>query len=99
MKPTAILVNTARGALVDEDAVAAALERGRLGAYPADVQATQPPALGSALLGARSTVLTPHMAALTEATYAKVCCVTARGVVEELDGAADVARSRAGEAT
>jgi glycerate dehydrogenase len=68
MKPTAILLNAARGPLVDEAAVAAALREGRLGGYGADVMSIEPPAADNPLLGAPRCVLTPHLAwASTEA--------------------------------
>ncbi|MDP3176792.1 MAG: NAD(P)-dependent oxidoreductase, partial [Spirochaetaceae bacterium] len=65
MKKGAYLVNTSRGPLVDEAAVAAALAAGRLGGYAADVYANEPPQ-GSPLLSAPRVVLTPHIGASTE---------------------------------
>jgi glycerate dehydrogenase len=62
MKDGAFLLNTARGGLVDEAAVAAALENGKLGGYAADVAITEPIPAGSPLLGAKNCILTPHMA-------------------------------------
>lgn len=62
MKPTAILINTGRGPLVDEQAVVTALHAGRLGAYCADVLATEPPAADNPLLSAPRCYLTPHIA-------------------------------------
>ena len=61
MKRTAILINTGRGPLVDEEAVAAALTKGRLGAYCADVVATEPPRADNPLLAAPRCYLTPHI--------------------------------------
>ena len=62
MKDGAILLNTARGGLVNEEAVAEALHQGTLRGYAADVVTTEPISVGSALLGARNCILTPHMA-------------------------------------
>ena len=59
MKPTAILVNTARGAIVDEDALADALEEGRIFGAGLDVYAAEPPA-GSRLIRCERTVTIPH---------------------------------------
>ena len=62
MKDTAILVNTGRGPLVDEEAVAAALHEGSLGAYCADVMAQEPPSKENPLFGEPNAYLTPHIA-------------------------------------
>lgn len=62
MKPTAILINTGRGPLVNEQAVAAALHAGHLTAYCADVVSTEPPAANNPLLTAPRCYLTPHIA-------------------------------------
>lgn len=62
MKPGAILINTGRGPLVDEEAVADALHEGRLGAYGADVMAQEPPRADNPLLHAPNAYLTPHIA-------------------------------------
>ena len=68
MKPTAILINTGRGPLIDDQAVANALQEGRLGAFCADVFTTEPPASNNPLLSQPNAFITPHIAwASTEA--------------------------------
>lgn len=62
MKQGAVVINTARGPLVDGEAMAAALEAGQVGAYLADVMDVEPPRGDEPLLSAPHTVITPHVA-------------------------------------
>ncbi|MGF0114927.1 D-2-hydroxyacid dehydrogenase family protein [Promicromonospora sp. Marseille-Q5078] len=69
MKPTAYLVNTSRGPLVDTDALLAALHDGRIAGAGLDVYDVEPLPADHPLRSAPRTVLTPHLGYVTEATY------------------------------
>jgi glycerate dehydrogenase len=62
MKPTAFLINTSRGPLIDEEALAEALNQGRLAGAGLDVLATEPPAENHPLYTAKNCYITPHIA-------------------------------------
>lgn len=83
MKPGARLVNCARGGLIDEATVAAALADGRLAGAAFDVYATEPPE-GSPLVGAPNVVLTPHLGASTVEAQRDVSVQIAEQVVAAL---------------
>ena len=61
MKPSALLINTARGALIDEVALAKALEQGAIAGFAADVLSVEPPPADNPLLSAKNTIITPHI--------------------------------------
>jgi phosphoglycerate dehydrogenase-like enzyme len=72
MKPTAVLVNTARGALVDVEALAEALRAKRIRAAALDVFETEPPPEDSPLKGLDNLVLSPHMAGVTNESVMRI---------------------------
>ncbi len=69
MQPDALLVNTSRGPIVDEAALIAALNAGRIGGAAIDVYATEPLSADHPLRRAPRTLLTPHIGYVTEQTY------------------------------
>jgi D-3-phosphoglycerate dehydrogenase len=85
MKPTAFLLNVARGALVDEAALAAALTAGTIAGAGIDVYSSEPPT-GSPLLEAPNTVLTPHLGASTVEAQVLVAEEAAQQVLDVLEG-------------
>jgi len=86
MKSTAFLVNTARGPLVDEAALAHALNTGRISGAGLDVLSTEPPAADNPLLTARNCIITPHLAWATRAARCRLMAVTVDNVRAFLNG-------------
>jgi phosphoglycerate dehydrogenase-like enzyme len=80
MKPTAFLVNTSRGPIVDEAALAEALKKGAIAGAGIDVYDTEPIAPNHPLLSAPNTVLTPHLGYVTRESYSAYF----RGAVEDI---------------
>lgn len=86
MKPTAILINTARGEVLDEQALGEALESGKLAGAGLDVIDTASPLVDNPLWQLDNLVVTPHVAALTEAAFRELCLVPAQQVARLLRG-------------
>ncbi len=86
MREGAILINAARGGVVDEAAVIDALRTGRLGGAALDVFETEPltSESGAAFAGISNVLLTPHIAGITEEANQRVSLVTAQNVLEHL---------------
>lgn len=76
MKPTALIVNTARGGLIDEPALAQALKEGRIAGAGLDVLTQEPPRDGSPLLGAPNCIITPHIAWQSTEAIARLLKIT-----------------------
>ena len=86
MKPHAILVNAARGPLVDERALAEALNQGRIGGAGLDVYEIEPPARDNPILSARNVVLSPHTTGNTVEAGRILALASADIVLAALDG-------------
>jgi (S)-sulfolactate dehydrogenase len=84
MKPDAVLVNTARGGIVDEAALAEALREGRLGGAALDVFTDEPLAAGSPLADVPHLILTPHIAGVTRESNERVSTMIADRISEFL---------------
>jgi phosphoglycerate dehydrogenase-like enzyme len=69
MKPSAVLVNTSRGPIVDESALLAALEAGTIGGAALDVYDVEPLPIDHPLRHAPNTVLTPHIGYVSRGSY------------------------------
>ncbi len=86
MKPTAILINTGRGPLVSDEAVAQALQQGRLHAYCADVLTEEPPRPDNPLLKCPRAFLTPHIAWATSEARHRLVAVAIHNVRAFIEG-------------
>jgi lactate dehydrogenase-like 2-hydroxyacid dehydrogenase len=85
MKPTALLVNTARGPVVDTDALVRALQAGRLGGAALDVYEDEPD-VDPRLVALEQVVLTPHLGSAATATREAMCGLAVRNIAEVLAG-------------
>ena len=86
MKPGAVVLNVARGGIVDEAALAEALRAGRLAGAAVDVYSTEPMAPDNPLRDAPNTVLTPHLGASTREAQDRVAVEMAEQLLEALSG-------------
>jgi glycerate dehydrogenase len=87
LKPGALLVNAARGPVVDDDAVSEALRSGHLAGFAADVMAPEPPAPDNPLLSAPNAVLTPHLGWASRPARERLVAVSAANLQSFLNGA------------
>jgi D-3-phosphoglycerate dehydrogenase len=90
MKPDALLVNVARGAVVDEDALAEALANGRIGGAALDVFREQPLPANHRFFALDNVILTPHMAGITAESMMRMGVGAAEETIRVLQGALPV---------
>lgn len=86
MKPSAFLINTSRGPLIDEAALATALEKGTIAGAAADVLSVEPPVANNPLISAKNCLVTPHISWATTAARSRLMDITVANVKAFLDG-------------
>ena len=86
MKPTAFLLNTSRGPLIDEPALAHALNDGKIAGAGLDVLSVEPPPADNPLLQAKNCLVTPHIAWATRAARSRLMQVAVANVRAFLNG-------------
>jgi len=86
MKPTAYLLNTARGTVIHEAALIQALQDGRIAGAAVDVYDPEPPKPDNPLLRMENVIVSPHYCAMTEESLYNMATMVARGVLDGLNG-------------
>jgi len=86
MQPHAMLINTARGSIIDQEALTKALQTGKIASFGADVLATEPPDENEPITKLPNTFISPHVGSLTATTYRNMCVLTVNNVLALLAG-------------
>lgn len=86
MKPTAYLINAARGGVVDEDALFETLKEGRIAGAGLDVFSKEPPVDCNKFIGMDNVILTPHMGGFTDGALSMTSEYVAKAIIEALEG-------------
>jgi phosphoglycerate dehydrogenase-like enzyme len=86
MKPHTLIINTSRGAIIDEQALLEALTKNEIGGFAADVLTVEPPPADHPLLQLDNVLITPHSASLTARTYNEMCVLTVQNTLALLAG-------------
>lgn len=86
MQPHTFLINTSRGAVIDENALIAALNQEKIAGFAADVLASEPPEKDHPLTNHSKTLITPHSGSLTASTYRFMCVSVVNNVIATLSG-------------
>ena len=89
LKPTAFLLNTSRGLLIDEHALAEALNTGQIAGAAVDVLSVEPPPADNPLLSAKNCIVTPHIAWATRAARSRLMQIAVANIRAFLDGRPD----------
>jgi len=86
MKKSSWLINTARGEIVSETALASAIDRGEIAAAAIDPFEKEPPSDANPLLESERVILTPHVAGVTEESFERMGMEAARNILSVLNG-------------
>ncbi len=86
MQSHAMLINTARGSIIDQEALTKALQTGKIASFGADVLAAEPPDENELITKLPNTFISPHVGSLTATTYRNMCVLTVNNVLALLAG-------------
>jgi len=81
MKTNAVLINTARGGIIDQKELLQALQNKKIAGFAADVLVEEPPAKNDPLLQLKNVLITAHLGSLTKTTYTKMCTMTVKNTL------------------